>query len=90
MLDIDPEQDKECPNCQGEGIIDFPEGHPITEEESMAQCPTCNGTGSVPIDYEPCAQCGYDHGYETQHAALAHTNMMFAQAFDLRDGKKES
>ena len=53
--------DKECPNCQGEGIIDFPEGHPITEEESMARCTVCNGTGSVPIDYEPCAQYGYDH-----------------------------
>ena len=65
--------DKECPNCQGEGIIDFPEGHPITEEESMAHCTACNGTGSVLIDYEPCGECGFDHGYEPYEAARVHT-----------------
>jgi hypothetical protein len=36
-----------------------------------------------PEDYEECGECGYDHGYETAFATTAHTNMMFAQAFDL-------
>lgn len=27
----------------------------------------------LPEDYEPCGQCGYDHGYEYESAVIWHT-----------------
>jgi DnaJ-class molecular chaperone len=88
---------KACLNCDGEGIIPLTETqeqelrndaeyYRVTGDEpaTMATCFTCNGEGSVPEDYEPCGDCGYDHGYETAMATTAHTNMMFEQALGQR------
>lgn len=56
--------DKECPVCDGDGLVDFTDeewiamyGVPMSqytftgkEEETMKRCPECGGTGTIHLD----------------------------------------
>ena len=49
----------------------------MTHLEGLAASPAPKG---LPVDYEPCAECGHDHDYEYQLAAAWHGNHVSVQA----------
>jgi hypothetical protein len=45
-----------------------------------APCQECgNDTRFLPIDYEICCECGFDHSYEPEEAAKAHAFMQLSR-----------
>lgn len=33
----------------------------------------------IPLDYEPCAECGYDHEYEPHEAQKTHQSLLMLE-----------